>query len=282
MAGEEPAAAEALEPQERPEPVPAASQQPAVAQPAALEAQSAQPARYRIEYAGQQLDLTVDELAQLARIGAQTLQAQPQPQIQAQQPQPQQVAQPAPAIDRESARALAKSLMYGDEEASIDAISKFVEQVARPQVPMEVIAQNAALQAARAIKMEQDIKTVGNEYQDIFKDSNLTLIARNRLLQLHQHYGSLQQSKPELELYREACQFVRENYGRPVSQPTVEAPKSSPPVQASSRTERKRAAPSIVSGASVAASAISTEPRMPTGSEIVERMRKARHQPSMR
>jgi len=279
-------------PAEEPAPEPSPAEEPPPLPMAAAPEQPA-PQKRLLNINGTNVELTDDEMAQLARMGAmasmQQRQVQQQPAQPAAQPAPQAQQQPAAILDNETAKALAKKVLFGDEESGAEAFQDLAAHLARlaPQAPAiapEQIAANAARQAYAQIQYENNLHTVGAEFPDIFADDNLTLIAAKKVGELRQKYAVLQQPRTDLDLYREAAKDTNDRYVRSVA-PQSGAESSQPPAQAapqatvqSDRLERKRAAPKIPAAANRTAS-MPEAPKAPTGSEIVAWMKKTRGQP---
>lgn len=260
-----------------------------------------EPERHLITVGGQQFQVTADELRQLAEMGAvanialRQHQGEPQqqaPQVQA--PPRQQQAAPAPrGLDDEAAKALHHRLTYGSETEAVQAIKDLYAAAAAsapPAVDPNAIARAATQGALQQISLNTNLNIISQEYPQVFADEGTSQLAALKLHKIRQRDSLLGVQKPDLEAYREACRAVLDDArrlagGAPL-QPGQGA--ASTPVQAAAgrsfedRDARKRAAPKTPTAASRKASMGDDRPRAPSGSEIVEQMRRARHQASMR
>lgn len=250
---------------------------------------------------------------------AQMIYGQPVQQQPAAQPSQQQpvrpvfnpnAAQPAAApvnagdvIDAETAKNFATKLNYGNEaeqaQAVRDLVSTVVSRVqaqpAQPGMDPRQMINIATQNAIATISYQNTLQEIGAEFQDVFADNLLSIAAGNLTGQLRQKYTLLNQPKSEKELMREALTEVRARYLRPNPTPAQEtgntpanpAP-ANPPVQAASpaaatqvvgdRIERKRAAPQPPAAANKIASEAAPAQQQ-TASDVVNWMRKSRHQP---
>jgi hypothetical protein len=251
---------------------------------------------------GQQFSVTDEEMRQLAEMGAVAniairqhgAQEQPQHQAPAQQVvpaqhQPQQ--RQAPTLDPETAKQLHHKLTYGSEQEGIQALQEMyaaaAQAAAQPAVDPQRIAQAATNAALQQIQLQSNLNTLAVEFPQVFADKGASQLAALKLHEIRQRDQLLGVQKPDLEAYREACRGVLEDARRlsgvAASQPGQGA--ASAAVQATpfaDRDARKRAAPRTPTAASRKAAMSAEAPRAPSGSEIVEQMRRARFQPSMR
>lgn len=305
-----PAPPEPPAPAEPPPAAPAAPAEPEAPPP--VEPPAAAAAKHKLTINGQDIALTDDELVSLARTGIiasqQNFQRQAAPGAPAVSPPPapstpaEGTAPPRDIIDDAAARELARRIAYGSDEDQANAVKDLARRTVssfegRQQTPpLEKLVFAAKEQAKAEIRFEQNLEVIGNEYPDIFKDSDLTLLAAKRVGELRQKQATLAQAamaegrqpslKPDIALYREACSEVKSRY---LAAPSQSVATASPPVQAApapvvattERLERKRAAPKPPAAANATAT-MPELPRPPSGSDIVEMMRKARGQPSMR
>lgn len=260
-----------------------------------------EPQRHLITVGGQQFSVTDDEMRQLAEMGAvaniairqhgheQQPQYQPPAQQTAPQPQPQQ--RPAQTLDADTAKQLHHKLTYGSEQDGIQALQEMyaaaAQAAAQPQIDQQRIAQAATNAALQQIQLQSNLNTLATEFPQVFADKGASQLAALKLHEIRQRDQLLGVQKPDLEAYREACRGVlddaRRLAGVAASQPGQGA--ASAAVQAApfaDRDARKRAAPRTPTAASRKAAMSAEVPRAPSGSEIVDQMRKARFQPSMR
>ena len=256
---------------------------------------------------GQAMQVTAEQLAHLASVGAvtnraihqyqnQQSQTAPVPQ-QRQVPPPQQHAVPAPQqgglTDAEAAE-FARKIQYGDQDETARVFKDLAERL-RPapvvQHDPNLIIQAAAQHAIQQIQLEENLRVIGNEYPDIFNEAMLTDVAVRFLDRVRKEDVSLGRSRPDLDAYRESCNRVRALFGRAGPQtppaehqsgqpkPAVPAALRVAPME--ERQQRVRAAPSVPTAANRKVSA-GQEFRPPSHAEVVERMRAQRGQPAMR
>lgn len=251
-----------------------------------------QPAKKRYIINGQSVDLTEQEIANIATRGVQSAQAlQAQQQMLYQQPQQQQVQtppqqQPALAPDNERLKDIARKITYGNEEDSVKALQDFAEHtirtVQRAAGPTpEQIAQFAAGQAVAQVNFQTNLDTIAREYPDVFEKRASTLVAADYVNSLRNKYAQLGMPKPDIELYREACNYTRVDFGKAPVENTTQSDTSKPTVVqvTTQKVERKRAAPQPP--ASVSRVLSPQAERAKTGSDIVNAMRKQRGQSAM-
>lgn len=300
--GIRPEAEGAPEPESAPEPEAAAAPVTATPEPA-LPSEPETPKRHRVEVGGATFDVDDGQLMELARMGAVANQAlaQYQRNPQAPQQQVQPTSQPAapppapatPTLDDETARSLVRRITYGDEAEGGKALQEAInlalaQRPPQPAIDPNRVVQVAVQQATQQIELRNNLNTIGQEYPEIFNDPTLSQLAALKLHEIRQRDTALRVQKPDLELYREACNMVRGAIAPREPQPQSGAERAPTATQAApapqpmaERLERKRAAPRNPSAVDRRAPAAET-PRPPTGSEIVDAMRKARGQMSMR
>jgi hypothetical protein len=124
-------------------------------------------------------------------------------------------------LSNDEARALAQSIAYGSEEA----VAQSLQHVARTAVQRgaqstqggvspQLIVNAAAQQAVATMAFQANLERVGAEHTDIFNDRGLTILAADEVGNIRQKYAALgQQPPPDLDVYREACNAVRQRYG---------------------------------------------------------------------
>lgn len=296
LSHEEPEPAEPREPPEPANPNLEADAAPQVQQPVPTH----QPVdKITLEINGQPVSLTPEEYRQLATMGAEAAFRQ-QPQVQQPihrpTPQAQPVAPQAPVADPEMVRRVVKQIAYGQEDEGVkalsDLISSVVERTQAPAQPMfdpNALVNTAANVAQARMQLQSDLMTIGREFPELFgadvTDPALAQLAAFKLNGLRAKYAALQVSKPELALYREACSEVRDLIGKRDSKSQPEATgkptAQAVPIQVSQdKVERKRAAPKLPASAGRRAS-LGEDARAPTGSQVVDWMRKSRGQAAM-
>ncbi|HWG69541.1 MAG TPA: hypothetical protein VN692_09015, partial [Steroidobacteraceae bacterium] len=280
------------EPTQEAAPEPVAPPVPAAA-PAQPQAPAA-PVLHIVDVPGYgRMQVTQDQLLQLASIGAVANAALRQPPTQAPAEPPAPVA-PAPVLDDERARAFARTLAFGDEEASARAVQALVADVTRgfaaPAVNPDAIVNEAVQRTMRANQFVSNMHTIGAEFPDIFgkpdetdqaalaRHHRLSRLAALELTDLRQRYAALGQTRPDLDLYREAANNVRTTIGTPPQPKTETEPPALQAAPSRDRLERKRAAPQNPTAVSRTASLGPAQPQGMTGSQIVDAMRKARGQ----
>lgn len=276
--------------------------------------QPMQPQTFPIDIDGQQVYVTQEQMAHLARMGAIANQALYQYNQGATQPRPPAPAsipdrgQPAPQptreagaapISKERIREIARAIQYGDEDSATGAIEGLLSEVAPPQVPqidLDAHRRSILAEARREAHMEaisqQSVAIVRAEYADIAANPILQDAAARQLAMLRQHNIALGNQFSEFDLVREAGNRVRAAFGgqpQPTGQTPAPAgqtaPQASNVVVRRSVAEidgRKRAAPQRTAAVIDRRSAAPEAPRPPTGSDIVEQMRKSRFQSPMR
>lgn len=259
--------------------VEAAPADPVVQQPSQ---QPAQPQLHPVQTPdGRVFYCTIEQIAQLAGLGAATAVSQPQPASQS-VPQPQPTHQPS--FDTERARTIANRLSFGDPEEQARALTEFAQEIRGPAVDTGQLRQQIKQEVTAEWRLEQDLNTLGNEFAPIFNNRYATVAAAAMVNDLRANpYWA---NRSPLEVYREACRNVTRdfNLGSQQSQPGLQTPAApqAAPASASARIERKRAAPSIPVAADRRVAMADDEQRAPTNAEVVDQIRKARGQPSLR
>lgn len=280
----------------------AAGEKPNASAAAAPAAPIHQATTYPIEINGQSIYVTLDQALHLARMGAITNEAlyhynqQPQPE----QPpvQRREIEQHRPAVAEDRIRETIKAIQYGDEASAATALSGLISDVVRgvPQVNVPEIEERAARRARTehqaATVMQQSTAIVRDEYADIAADPIRADAAARQLAMLRQQNIALGSQYSEFDLVREAGNRVRAAFGtQPPVQPTPGQPQAAAQPQQQNLVVRrsvadidgrKSQAPRRTAAVIDRRSAAPEAPRAPTGSDIVEQMRKSRNQTSMR
>lgn len=245
------------------------------------------PTKRTITLGNQTYELTEAEIEQLAQRAIynqqQVQQTQQQPQYQNQAIQQPQHKEPA----RDELKEIARKITYGSEEESTNALEKLVglsanmvksQQVVTP----EQIAFVAKEQAKAEIRFETNLDTIAREYGDIYESRAKSIVAADKVGSLRQKYQVLGVQKPDLDIWREACKATRDEF-QPVSQTASIVDEKKKPAQqitpsiSSTRVERKRAAPQPPAAVNKTMQ-LQENSRSPTGSDVVNAMRKARGQ----
>ena len=257
--------------------------------PPAAPAAPVQPAMRAVVVDGTQYAVTEEQYSQLAQLGMVANTALQQMQYAAPQPT---VADRRPLVDPERAREFVRKVQYEGEDAAVPALSALIEDVLTRAPAPQAVDQNAVIQqAVRVVRAEAqlaaDTAIIKNEYGDILANPQLSMLAKINVDAIRARNAQRGILQSDLDIYREAGNAVFDAIGR--SRPGSEAITNSPALQAATITaqpradviERKRAAPRTtqVIDRRVASPEIS---RPPTGSEIVESMRRQRGQASMR
>ncbi len=272
--------------QERPAP-------PAAAEPGP----SAAPQPRTISLQGQQFQVTDEQFQKLAEMGALAnlamaqQPAQPPPGQQQQPPHQarQEPGQAGPVLGADEAREIVQRLSYGSAEDGVAAIQQLADNLARRQAPAvdaNQLAQHATQQALATIAFQNNLNQIGQEFPDVFNNQTRAYVAAIELTQLRQHDALMGRQRSDLELYREACQKVRDAMSPPQPQSGGEngstAAQAAPTVAVNpSRLAGKRAAPRNPTAVSRSAGMGPAEPRPPSASQIIDQMRKARGQMSL-
>lgn len=274
------------------------------------------PQRRKLVINGREHELTQEEIDRAAQMGmasqqtwqeaaamkkeALALYGLAQQQIQ-QAPASAQPAQPnsgqpksgsVPLIDEDRLKRFDHVLNYGSDEERQAALRGFAEDVvnaakgqANNGFTQEQVIAIATQNALAEIQRANTLNTVATEFNDVFQDAILSKTAGMLTQDLRQHYAALGQPKADLEIMREALGTIRTKYLKPSAPAPVDTTQNpNPPVQAAvnalqmnARTERKRAAPQPPAAANKVASEQAASSQ-PTGSQIVNQMRKWRHQ----
>lgn len=271
-----------------PEPV---ARTPAVREPAPSAPSAAE--TFAVEVDGQQLHVTRDQMAALARMGVIANQALHQYQRQAPQFQPPALVE-RPVVDDARVRETIKKIQYGNEDDATGALTSLILDVTQrapqaPQIDPMVVANYAAGIAQQRAQLTNDTDTIRREFSDLFDNPIRSNAAAQQVTAIRQRNMSLGHNQSDLDIYREAGLRVREAFGMTAPQSGVTgdstASQAAPPIVVRSRGEverRKREAPRSTSQVIDRRSAAPEAPRPPTSADIVEMMRKARGQTSMR
>ena len=277
---------------QQPEPIQAAPEPPQAPVVAAPEE------RRRIVTIGpNQFNVTDQEYDHLAQIGALAQAAMAQQQQNPAAP-PQQSVGPqqevrvpppsaaAPAFDDESARAQYRRIAFGTEEdgakALQDLIQTAVQQASQrtPYIDPQQIRQSAVQEAVQTIELNHNLTVIGQEYPEIFQDRLRSQLAALQLHELRQRNAYFGRQQDNLSLYREACNNVRGAIGAPAQQ-SQSVGQAQPAPQAAlepERIERKRAAPRNPSSTAARAALTEAPTQQPNPSQVVDWMRRSRHQ----
>lgn len=290
-------------------PEPTQLAKPAIARPAPVvqPVQPTAPELISVQVDGQQFQVTQEQLIQLARVGmianhtVDQFQRMQQAPVQQPAPQPQQrQEQPQALFDQERVRQAVKRIQFGSEDEGTSALSELIGDVVqraapRPAPPTDVvaIANQAARMAIHHSQSERDKATIQAEYGEILADPQLSQLAAINVGVLKQEAAMLGVQKSDLEIYREAGNRVFDALRRPRPGVAVEHPAGDLPASPASQAPnvvvrraatdaRKREAPRSMSQVIDRRALAPETPRAPSGSDIVDMMRKARGQTSMK
>lgn len=288
---DEPEADQAQEGAASAKPATAQPKQEAAPSPLPTHAEPVGPTLHTVVVQGQPLQVTTEQLHHLASIGAvanaamQRYQAAPQA---APEPRQEPVAR-QPVLDKDRAAAIVQRLSYGSPEDGASALQELADSLAArqaPQVDAAAIRQSAVQETLQHIQLNNDLATIGHEFPSIWASRALSVGAAAELQEIRQRDMMLGVRRPNLEQYREACKAVLgqlpqtamsqsagESDNQPASQAAVQV--------ATTRLERKRAAPRQPAGVSRAASLGEDMPRAPSASQIVDAIRRQRGQMPM-
>jgi hypothetical protein len=281
--------------QEQPAPTQASPVAPAPEQPAV----SRETPRRIVTVGQNQFNVTDAEYDHLAQIGAlaQAAMAQQQhnPAVPPVQPAGPQREQPAPSpaavptFDEETARAQYRRIAFGTEEDGAKALQDLAAAIeARaaqraPYIDPQQIRQAAVQEAVQTIELNHNLGVIGQEFPEIFNDRLRSQLAALQLHELRQRNAYFGRQQDNLSLYREACNNVRTAVGGSVQQPQSvgQAQPAPQAVLEPERIERKRAAPRNPSSTAARAALTETPTQQPNPSQVVEWMRRTRHQVPM-
>jgi hypothetical protein len=153
-----------------------------------------------------------------------------------------------------------------------------------PQIDPAQIRAEATREALHTIQLNSNLEKIGSEFPEIFNNEDLSYLAAIKLTRLRQQDAVMRRQRPDLDLYREACNSVRGAITpAPQPQSVVEdprtAPQAAPIVQVNpGRLAGKRAAPRNPAAVSRAAGLGPEAPRPPSNAQIVDQMRRSRGQ----
>lgn len=263
---------------------------------------------FPIDIDGQVVHVTQDQMAHLARMGAIANQA-----LYAYNQNPQHnppaptAAQPAPASTREQGhvdearvRDVVRNLQYSDEATAAAALHGLISDVRNsvPQAPAfdpEAYERRVMSKIDAKQQLMADTSIIKAEYADVLNDPIRADAAARQVAAIRQQVVALGIQTSDLDIYREAGNRVRASFGTappqsgnqgqapaPAGQTAPQAPTLVVRRSVADIDGRKRAAPQRTAAVIDRRSAAPEAPRAPTGSDIVEQMRKARHQSPMR
>lgn len=261
-----------------------------------------QPQTFPIDIDGQQVYVTQEQMAHLARMGAianQALHQYNQGATQSSPPAPVSAPERGqPAVSKERIREIARAIQYGDEDSATGAIEGLISDVSRPAPPTFDRAADRRETMAEFRREQQlyaDTNVIRTEYADVLGNPILADAAARQVQAIRQQVVALGIQVSDLDIYREAGNRVRQafgtappqsgNRGQAPAQSGQTAPQAPNVVVRRSVAEidgRKRAAPQRTAAVIDRRSAAPEAPRPPSASDIVEQMRKSRFQPSMR
>ena len=236
---------------------------------------------------GQRVQVTQEQYDQLAQLGmVANIALHTAPELPPVAPQP--AAPQKTLVDDDRVRETVRQIQFGGEEAAVPALRGLIEDVvsrvpAGPQVDAAQIQAQAVDAAMARIQFMAQQEMIRGEFPDIFANPQLTKLAAINVDSLRNQYQRSGIPRNDLDIYREAGYAVYDALGKPRPGSDV-APNTAPQAATvSPRNEvvdRKRAAPRNPQVIDRRAAAPETQ-RAPTGTQIVEAMRKARGQSSM-
>lgn len=261
-----------------------------------------QPTTFPIDIDGQQVYVTQEQMAHLARMGAianQALYAYNQGSAQSSPPAPVSTperGQPAPSVSDDRIRETARAIQYGDEQAAAAALKELIADVSRsvPQSPAfdpDAHRRSILSDVRREQQLHADTNVIRAEYADVLGNPILADAAARQVAAIRQHVVALGIQASDLDIYREAGNRVRQAFGTappqsghqgqtpaPAGQTAPQAPNMVVRRSVADIDGRKRAAPQRTAAVIDRRSAAPEAPRPPTGSDLVEQMRKSRGQ----
>jgi hypothetical protein len=181
-----------------------------------------------------------------------------------------------------------RRLTYGDPKEGAQVLKDFrrsvLQEAAQIGAQMAPLAtQQAIAEQARATEMAQSLERLGQEFPAIFEGDRAHLAmpaAEARINQLRQEYAARGWQVSDYQIMRSACTEVAQAFNLPAR---ATANGSGVGVQQSvSKLDRKRAAPQVPQAASRVASGQPDQPWRGDRSAVVEQLRRARGQQSMR
>lgn len=276
-------------PDDEPEPPPVAVepvQEPAAPprQDAPAPAPVAAPQLRTVDMDGSQWTVTEDQYQQLARLGMVTQRA-----LQEYRAPAVEQAPPPPLVDPERVRATVKQIQYGGEDDAAAALTQLVTDIVSrapvaPQIDPNAIVQQAVAVTRQQAQLDRDAEAIRAEYTDIFENPQRQLLARMNVEAIRQRNAQAGRFQPDIEIYREAGNMVRDAMGQPRPGTDAQSPSPGQSASVASRAdvvERKRQAPRMTQAIDRRAPQPEAS-RAPTGAEIVDQMRRQRGQASMR
>lgn len=287
--------------QERPQPAPEPVRAEPEAPVASPHAAPPQPHLYPVTINGYSHHVTLDQMQALAAQGAVANLALYEYQNHRQR-QPEPASQPVerqPLFDEQQFSNAAQAIQYGDGPSAAQALRDLVSHVVSRTPPAPVVDTNRIITEAEhrarlAARQERDNEIIRQEYADVISDQWLSNMAAMRANQIVQEQASLGRSPSNLDVLREAGNFVLEKMGRPrpgmqAQQQPGETGSAAPQApnlvvrrSAADIEGRKRAAPRAVGQVIDRRSAAPVAPRAPTTAEVVDWMRSKRGQPPIR
>jgi hypothetical protein len=270
------------------EPEPAQTEARVLPTPPAL-APAPDPTIRMVPFEGREYPVTDEQYQQLARLGMVTNLALHQNQQPQYTPPAEQPKTPQFTPDAQAIRDAVRQIQFGDQDAAAEALQNLIvdvvarSSVTQPYVDPEAIVQRAATVAREQAQLATDSQVIRQEYSDIFEHPQRTMLAKMNVDAIRHRNTVTGKQQSDLDIYREAGNAVRDamNLSRPGSE-NPQPSQAAPTVQSRQDViERKRAAPRATQMVDRRAPAPET-PRPPSGSDIVEQMRRSRGQLSMR
>ena len=269
---------------------PPAPQPHRTAAPVAQPAPVAAPVVRTVEVDGREYQVTDSQLVELARLGMVANVALHQYQHAPQQQPAAPQHPPAPIVDENMIRETVRRIQYDGEDGGTEALAGLVNslmaRVPTQQVDQNAIVQQAVSESRRQAQLAADSDRIRQEYPDIFADPQRTLLAKLNVDAIRDRDMRMGRNRPDIDIYREAGDAVytalgKSRPGSDTTQPALQAAQQNVVPIRQDVIERKRAAPRATQAIDMRAPA-PTATRPPSGSDIVEQMRRARGQASMR
>jgi hypothetical protein len=199
-----------------------------------------------------------------------------------QRQQAQQMPQHQSVADRQRIAETVRAIQYGDEATAGDALSDLINHVARRQPDPEAVINRRLAEIQQKQYLDQAQVQLRQEFQDIFADPIRTDAAARQVALLRNHAAQIGWQGDQMEIFRQAAVNVRASMGMGAPQQGRRQSSSDGNIVVRRSVDeiegRKRVAPRAFSQVIDRRSPAPQQSRAPTGSEIVEHMRRQRGQ----
>jgi hypothetical protein len=199
-----------------------------------------------------------------------------------QRQQAQQMPQHQSVADRQRIAATVRAIQYGDEATAGDALSDLINHVARRQPDPEAVINRRLAEIQQKQYLDQAQVQLRQEFSDIFADPIRTDAAARQVALLRNHAAQIGWQGDQMEIFRQAAVNVRASMGMGAPQQGRRQSTSDGNIVVRRSVDeiegRKRVAPRAFSQVIDRRSPAPQQSRAPTGSEIVEHMRRQRGQ----